>query len=275
MDSVNYRPVEQSSAVKLAQHKTVLITGATSGIGLQLAQDYLQQGWHVIACGRDRQRLDALALVELLGTSIIVFDISQRDQVQQAAKDLTHLLIQKHCQLDLVILNAGSCEYIDDAKAFDDALFERVIHTNLISMGYCLGAFLPLMPKGSHIGLMSSSAIYLPFPRAEAYGASKAGVQYLASSLAIDLMQFGIGVSLICPGFVATPLTAKNNFPMPMQVTVEAASRAIRRGLKRGQREIHFPRRFTYLLKLLSFLPAFLWQKMMATNTKPLKDPSL
>lgn len=263
--------------VKSLKINTVLITGASSGIGLQLAQDYLALGWHVIACGRSQERLDALALNELVGATLLIFDISQRDQVQQAGHDLAELLAKTDCQLDLVVLNAGSCEYIDDAKAFDDVLFERVVHTNLIAMGYCLSAFLPLMPRGSRIGLMSSSAIYLPFPRAEAYGASKAGVQYLASSLSLDLAKNDIGVSLICPGFVATPLTAKNDFSMPMQVSVQTASKAIRNGLKGGKREIHFPRRFTYLLKLMSFLPAFVWQKMIANDTqaKPLKDKSL
>jgi short-subunit dehydrogenase len=84
-------------------------------------------------------------------------------------------------------------------------------------------------------------------------------------------------VSLICPGFVATPLTAKNDFSMPMQVSVQTASKAIREGLNTGRREIHFPRRFTYLLKLMSFLPALVWQKMIANDTqaKPFKDPSL
>lgn len=264
-------------AVKPMKINTVLITGASSGIGLQLAKDYLALGWHVIACGRSQERLAALALNDFPGVTLLIFDISQRDQVQQAGQDLAELLVQTDSQLDLLILNAGSCEYIDDAKAFDDLLFERIVHTNLIAMGYCLGAFLPLMPRGSHIGLMSSSAIYLPFPRAEAYGASKAGVQYLASSLALDLAKNDIGVSLICPGFVATPLTAKNDFSMPMQVSVQTASKAIREGLNASRREIHFPRRFTYLLKLMSFLPAFVWQKMIANDTqaKPFKDPSL
>lgn len=253
---------------------TVLVTGASSGIGLQLAKDYLALGWHVLACGRDATKLESLAQTELVGATCLNFDISDRVQVQQAVTELGDMLSSSQSQLDIVILNAGNCEYIDDAKQFDDQLFERVIHTNLIAMGYCLGAFLPLMPKGAQLALMSSSAIYLPFPRAEAYGASKAGVKYLAASLALDLARHHIGVSVICPGFVATPLTAKNDFAMPMQIDVREASLAIRIGIARGDAEIHFPKKFTYLLKLMSFLPAFVWQKMIQTDNqaKALKD---
>jgi len=220
---------------------TVLITGASSGIGLQLAKDYLALGWHVIACGRDASKLDLLAQKELIGATCLSFDISDRVQVQQAATELGDMLSSSECLLD---------------------------------MGYCLGAFLPLMPKGSKLALMSSSAIYLPFPRAEAYGASKAGVKYLAASLSLDVAQDDIRVSVICPGFVATPLTAKNDFAMPMQIDVHEASLAIRVGIERGDAEIHFPKRFTYLLKLMSFLPAFVWQKMIQRDSqaKALKD---
>ncbi|MGL5359252.1 MAG: SDR family NAD(P)-dependent oxidoreductase [Shewanella sp.] len=246
----------------------MLITGASSGIGLELAKDYLHGGWQVIACGRDAQKLKTLGANELNGAMLLVFDVGKRQEVHQAGAKLAQYLAQEQRELNLAIFNAGNCEYIDAPKAFDDALFERVIHTNLVSMGYCLGAFLPLMPKGARLGLMSSSAVYLPFPRAEAYGASKAGVQYLAASLALDLAADEIGVSVICPGFVATPLTAKNDFAMPLQVDVATASREIRRGLMRGQREIHFPKRFTYLLKLLSLLPAGLWQRLMTHNNK-------
>jgi NAD(P)-dependent dehydrogenase (short-subunit alcohol dehydrogenase family) len=234
--------------------KSVLITGASSGIGLQLAHDYLAQGWQVYACGRNEQGLATLA-----GAKKLLFDINDTDAIGVQAD----LIKADKMQLDLVILNAGTCEYVDDAIHFDGQLFERVIRTNVISMGHCLAAFIPLIKTGGRIGLMGSSAVYLPFPRAEAYGASKAAVQYLASSLSLDLKPHGIGVSVICPGFVKTPLTDKNNFAMPMQQTPIQASVAIRQGLDKGRQEIHFPRRFTLILKFISLLPRGIWQKMV------------
>lgn len=243
------------SASASQQQKTVLITGASSGIGLQLANDYLLHGWKVLACGRNQQGLD-----KLVGAQKLVFDINDVDAIQAEAERLQN---GDFAKLDLVILNAGTCEYIDDALHFDAALFERVIRTNVISMGHCISAFLPLMSRGSRLALMGSSAVYLPFPRAEAYGASKAAVQYLANSLALDLKPHGIGVSVICPGFVKTPLTDKNDFAMPMQQTPQQASIAIRKGLAKGVQEIHFPRRFTLFLKFISLLPRGFWQKLV------------
>ncbi|MCF1426787.1 MAG: SDR family NAD(P)-dependent oxidoreductase [Shewanella sp.] len=238
----------------------VLITGASSGIGAQLASDYLSQGWQVFACGRSHQRL-----VPLAGSIPLVFDVTVREGVQSAARRLTQLLQGQ--KLDLLILNAGDCEYIDDPLYFDDRLFERIISTNLLSVGYCLNSFLPLLSPHGRLALMSSSATYLPLPRAEAYGASKAALNYLAKTLAISLASHpqsrGTGVTLICPGFVRTPLTARNDFPMPMSVDVVWASRQIRQGLARGYREIHFPKKFTLLLKLLGCLPAAWWQALM------------
>ncbi|WOT05762.1 SDR family NAD(P)-dependent oxidoreductase [Shewanella youngdeokensis] len=233
----------------------VLITGASSGIGLQLSLDYLQQGWKVYACGRDEQRLS-----QLTGAHQRVFDVNDAEAIAAQATALKEV---EQVTFDLVILNAGTCEYINDPLHFDGQLFERVIQTNVISMGHCLAAFLPLIKAGGRVALMSSSAVYLPFPRAEAYGASKAAIQYLASSLLIDLKPHGIDVSVICPGFVKTPLTDKNDFAMPMQQTPEQASIAIRQGLAKGEQEIHFPRRFTLILKLFSLLPRGVWQKIM------------
>lgn len=237
----------------------VLITGASSGIGLALAMLYVEKGYMVFACGRNEQRLNAIS-----GVVPLAFDINDKAQIQTAAQTLSDKLVASNAKLQLVILNAGSCEYIENPLRFDGALFERVIQTNVISMGYCLEHFLPLVTTNGRVALMSSSATYLPFPKAEAYGASKAAVSYLASSLRLDLKAIGIGVSVICPGFVKTPLTDKNDFAMPMQITADKAAMTIFKELKKAKDEIHFPKRFTFLLKGLSLLPARLITKMLA-----------
>ncbi|MCC0180925.1 short-chain dehydrogenase [Aeromonas hydrophila] len=232
----------------------VLITGATSGIGFQLALDYRRAGWQVWGCGRDGERLLALGRH---GITPLQFDGRDASAVSEAAACLP--------RVDLVILNAGNCEYMDVAEGFDGALFARVIETNLIATGHALAAFLPLLGAGGRLAIVSSSVSWLPLPRAEAYGASKAALDYLADTLRLDLAGKGIGVTLIRPGFVATSLTAKNDFPMPCLVTVEEASRAIMAGLAAGRHQIHFPRRFIWLLRLLGALPVGLWLRLGRT----------
>ncbi len=233
----------------------VLITGASSGIGEQLALDYAANGWQVIACGRN---LEALGALHQQHDNIkpLSFDINSLGSIKQALADVAAK------DLDLVILNAGVCEYIDTPMQFDSALFERVIQTNVIAVGYCLEAMLPCIRTGGRIALMSSSASFLSLPRAEAYGASKAAVSYLAHTLAIDIAPKQLGVSVIHPGFVKTPLTDKNDFPMPMRISVEQASAAIRTDLAKGKTEINFPSRFTWILKTMALLPTSLWRWM-------------
>ncbi|WP_445778741.1 SDR family NAD(P)-dependent oxidoreductase [Shewanella sp.] len=246
-------------STQAAKSTAVLITGASSGIGLALAQYYVNKGFAVIACGRN-----AKALQSIIGATPLSFDITDNAQVKAVAEQLSQLLRQHDWQLQQVILNAGSCEYIDNALRFDSALFARVINTNVVAMGYCLEHFLPLVGQGGQLGLMSSSATYLPFPRAEAYGASKAAISYLGRSLRVDLAQHDIGVSVICPGFVKTPLTDKNDFAMPMQITAQQAAVAIFKGMQTQRKEIHFPGKFTWLLKLASLLPESLLVSLLA-----------
>ncbi|TMP87034.1 short-chain dehydrogenase [Pseudoalteromonas ruthenica] len=230
----------------------VLITGATSGIGEALAKRYAQQH-DVIACGRDEQKLkeleDSQGQGHIKGLS---FDVTELEAIKSATTDID--------ELDLVVLNAGNCEYVDDARHFDSALFERVITINLLSLGYCLEALLPKLKSGAHLAIVSSSVTYLPLTRSEAYGASKSGATYLAKSLAVDLKD--IDVSVIHPGFVKTPLTDNNDFPMPMAVSAEQAAEYMYKGLQKRRKEIHFPKRFTFILKLLRVLPWPLWRKI-------------
>ena len=248
-----------------ASSQALLITGATSGIGLACANYYTSQGFHVIACGRNESILNGLNTKHFL-----TFDITSPEQVTAASIALKQHLSQHDLQLTQVILNAGTCEYIENVFEFDAALFSRVITTNLIAIGYCIEAFLPLMAKGGQLGLMSSSATYLPFPRAEAYGASKAAISYLGRSLRMDLAakpNQAIGVSVICPGFVKTPLTDKNDFAMPMRVSSEQAAKRIFSGMEKRHFEIHFPKRFTFILKCLSWLPEKLLINILAEKS--------
>jgi NAD(P)-dependent dehydrogenase (short-subunit alcohol dehydrogenase family) len=228
----------------------MLITGATSGIGLGLAKHYARNA-KVFACGRNEEALKTLS--QFANIEALEFDVTEIDSIKRACAHI-------EC-LDVLILNAGNCEYIDDARNFDSALFKRVIDVNVLSIGYCLEVLLPKVKRGGQLVIVSSSASFLPLPRAQAYGASKAAVSYLAKTLSVDLKD--IDVSVVHPGFVKTPLTAKNDFPMPMAITVEDAVKAIAKGVSKRHREIHFPKRFTYLLKLLQLLPSSVWYTLV------------
>jgi len=233
----------------------ILITGTTSGIGQQLAIDYLNEGHTVYCCGRNLSALKTLSEQYPELAKNLCFDIQNLEDCRRMLGELP--------ALDLVILNAGTCEYID-AEQFDAASFERVIRTNLIGMANCLEFLIPKITEGGSLSLMGSSSSFLPLPRAEAYGASKAATEYLAKTLSISLKRQAIKVSYIAPGFVETPLTDLNDFPMPMRVGVEFASKRIRRGIAKGKSEIHFPKLFTGVLKTLGFLPFALQKRLLA-----------
>jgi len=227
----------------------ILITGATSGIGRQLARDYHAAGHEVWALGRSPEALAELAQQGLHTGQV---DLEKREETLAWFAGIE--------KLDLAILAAGNCEYVD-LPAFDSALVARVMRANVESLAHSIEGALPALRKGQrpHLVGIGSSAAYLPLPRAEAYGASKAAVAYLLDTLRIDLAAEGIRVSHVAPGFVKTPLTDRNDFPMPCLVTAEQASSAIRKGIAGGTNEIHFPRRFTVAMKLLSLLPRTVW----------------
>ena len=232
--------------------KTVLITGATSGIGAALFEKYSGYGAKVIACGRNKNQLDNIKDKAFKTCS---FDITSQEEVETNTESIE--------QLDILILNAGNCRYIDNAKDFNGELFADVITTNLLSLGWLLKALLPKVKKGGQVVFVSSSATILPFPRSEAYGASKAGMDYLANSLRLDLVKDDISVTLVHPGFIKTPLTDKNDFSMPFLLTSEEAAQRIFIGVEKRKKYLHFPKRLTLLLKLFSFLPSSLWQSLI------------
>lgn len=239
--------------------KSILITGASSGIGAATALLYAQQGFVVFAGGRNQKRLDALALKHINITTFSC-DLTIKSDIKNTLAFLP--------KLDILLLNAGDCEYIDDPVNFDGDLFARVLTNNVISIGYCLDVWLTLIKPNGQLALTSSSASFLPLPRAEAYGTSKAAISYLAKTLAIDLKEHHINVSLIHPGFVQTQLTDKNTFAMPSIITADKAADYIFKGLSQYKAEINFPKRFTYVLKTFSLLPFFIWKFMISKAIK-------
>ncbi|MBL5885998.1 SDR family NAD(P)-dependent oxidoreductase [Lelliottia aquatilis] len=231
---------------------TVLITGASSGIGEGLAKSWADDGCRVIACGRDAARLEALRQYSPL-ISLRQFDMTDAQACREALAD---------CRVDLAVLCAGTCEYLDHG-VIDVDLIARVMSANFTGPINCLAALQNILAPGSRVVLVSSMAHWLHFPRAEAYGASKAALTWFANSLRLDWEPKGVAVTVVSPGFVDTPLTRKNDFPMPAKVSVEQAVAAIRQGVAKGRAHIAFPSGFSLVLRLLASLPQFMQNALL------------
>lgn len=242
----------------------VWITGASSGIGRAVAIEMAKKNYRLIISGRNEK---LLAEVSALANQaeIIAFDVTSREQNLLAAKKIE----EKFGYIDKVFLNAGNCEYVD-TQHFDSSLFERMIKTNFLSMVYGVEVSLPLLraSKQPHIIGMSSSAAFLGFPRSEAYGSSKAAIRNFLQCLRMDLLKENIRVSIVFPGFVKTPLTDKNDFPMPQRITAEEAAEKIVSGIEQKKNIIKTPIFFVAILQLISFLPETLQIYLMAKLTK-------
>jgi short-subunit dehydrogenase len=233
--------------------KSVLITGSTSGIGSALFDKYSDNGDNVIACGRNKEQLRSIKNKAYKTCS---FDITKPEEIAHQAKTID--------TIDILVLNAGNCRYIDNIQQFNGEIFADVIETNLVSLGWLLHYLLPKVNPGGQVVFVSSSATILPFPRSEAYGASKAGMDYLANSLRIDLATKDISVTLVHPGFIKTPLTDKNDFAMPFLLSSKEAAERIFHGVNAKKNYLHFPKRLTLMLKIFSFLPSSLWQSLIS-----------
>ncbi|MCC5881816.1 MAG: SDR family NAD(P)-dependent oxidoreductase [Halomonas sp.] len=239
----------------LSGKRRIWLTGATSGIGRALAVRLLDQGHLVALSGRSETALRSLSKGRSNALPLPL-DVTDRDAIDTAGRHLGDLF----GHLDMAILNAGTCEYLDPPH-LDSALVERVFAVNFFGAVYCTTAALPLLRLAREQGgrpqlaATSSASAYLALPRAEAYGASKAALSYYLESLRLDLAHEGIDISVIHPGFVATPLTERNDFAMPMRISAEAAATAIIAGLAKRRFDIHFPRRFTLGIRLLGLLP--------------------
>ena len=232
------------------QGRRIWLIGASSGIGRATASLLHQRGARVIVSARQASALDDF-VASHPGSVALALDITDRAALQLAADQLL-----ADGTLDLICYLAG---HYRPMRAMDIDLDDALRHqqVNLTGVWHLLAALLPaLLAQGhGHVSLVSSVAGFRGLPRSLAYGPTKAALINLAESLYLDLRPLGLGVSVITPGFVATPLTAGNDFPMPALLTPEQAAAEILRGWERGEFMIHFPKRFSRFMRLLRLLP--------------------
>lgn len=231
--------------------RRVWLVGASSGIGEALAKVLAQRGARLALSARSREKLEAMGLDGL----VLPCDITDRTSPAKAWNVIRALW----GGVDIVIYLAGDYTPMR-AEDFDLHAAERMVEINALGAMRLTALVMPeLLRNGGGLALVSSVAGYRGLPKALAYGPGKAALINFAESLYFDLAPRGIGVWLINPGFVATRLTAKNDFRMPALLTPEQAAQAMLSGFASGRFEIHFPRRFTWVMKGFALLPARLY----------------
>jgi short-subunit dehydrogenase len=240
--------------------KRILVTGATSGIGECLVKRLSMEGFIVVACGRNQQKLDELGILENVST--LAFDVTDEQQC------ISNLTSQK---ADVYVLNAGVCEYVD-VHQFEAQMFERVFAANFFGVINCVAAILPNLQSGNQVLIVDSLARLMPFTKSQAYGASKAALHYFCKTMEVDLASQGIVMQSVSPGFVATPLTAKNDFAMPMQISVEQAVDKLIKGIQQKSSSIYFPTLFSLILRTISLLPTSMQVALSKAMTPKQQD---
>lgn len=225
----------------------VWLVGASSGIGAATAQELAARGARLALSARRANKLRAQAIP---GALILPCDATSVASLAAARAEL----LAAWGGVDLVIYLAG--DYVPmGADNFDLAVAEQVVNVNFTAAMRLASLVLADLRPGGGIAFVASVAGYRGLPKALCYGPGKAALIHFAECLHLDLAPRGIGVWVINPGFVATPLTAQNDFRMPALLTPERAALELVNGLGAGRFEIHFPKRFTRLLKLLAHLP--------------------
>lgn len=240
--------------------KTVWLVGASTGIGRATASALHARGARIIVSARSAGALEQFT-ADHAGARALPLDVTDRAAVRCAAQH-----IEQQGGLDGMVYCAGHYSAMDaDTIDLQDML--RHVDINYVGALTLLDAVLPRMLRAPQrqpfVSLVGSVAGYGGLPRSLAYGPTKAALINLAQTLYLGLRHKGVGVSIINPGFVETPLTAQNTFRMPALLTPEQAAQHIVRGWERGAFEIHFPKRFTLWLKLLSLLPYALYFKLV------------
>lgn len=257
--------MEQSGVTKW---KTAWIIGASSGIGRALTLELARRGVGVAASARSRDKLVELAQ---LNAAIAAFPLDVTDP--NAVKETHRKIVDRLGPIDLAVLSAGVWHQMG-ASSFDVAKVAQSMSVNYLGAVNALDALMPAMTArgAGQIVLVASVAGYRGLPKSAAYGPTKAALISLAEVLHPELARKGVRLSVVNPGFVATPMTAVNDFPMPFMISAEDAATRILKGLERGKFEIAFPWQMALSLKLARILPYSLYFWALRTFMAPKSD---
>lgn len=235
--------------------QAVWITGASKGIGRALALEFARQGYIVAVSARNEEELKALCQeTQPLAGKCLAFPLDVTDQ--QACKRVFNQITLVMGSVGQVVLNAGT-HIQTPADDFRSQDIKNLLDLNVLGVCYCLEEVLSYMldKQQGQIAVVASLAGYRGLPDSAGYGASKAALINLCEALRLDLDGSGIKLQVVNPGFVKTPLTDKNKFPMPFLVTAEAAAKHIIKGMSKNKFEIRFPWLFANLMGLLRVSP--------------------
>ena len=231
--------------------KKIWITGASSGIGKALAEKFASEGWKVAASARRKEILDEMSSHENIFSYPL--DVTNQDQIKISFEKI----IKDFNGLDLCVFSSGTY----DPKLEQEINVKQnkfVMETNFFGVLYCINAVENYFKnkKNGHISIVSSVAAYRGLPNSSGYGPSKAALTNLTESLYFDFKKHNVRISLVSPGFIKTPLTDKNEFPMPFIKSPKFAAEKMFYGLTKSKAfEIHFPKALTILLKIFRVLP--------------------
>jgi len=233
--------------------KRVWVVGASQGIGEAIARLLIAKHARVALSARNAPALEVVARLAPAGeTAVLPLDVTDAAAFRPALA----AIVQRWGGVDLVLLVAGTHQPMR-AWELEGKAVRGLVEINLMGVLNALEAVVPqLLSQGrGGVGIVSSVAGYRGLPTGLVYGSTKAALINLAETLYLDLQPRGIAVYLVNPGFVRTPLTDRNAFPMPALISAEAAAQRTLQGLERGAFEIHYPKRFTCAMKLLRILP--------------------
>ena len=249
----------------MSEKKIIWITGASSGIGKALAIKFAEKGWNVAVSARRESLLQEL---NKINQNIYSFPLDVTEI--ENCKLIANKIIEKFGGIDICVFGTGMHDPKSE-KRFNLNKIREIMEVNYFGTMNSINSIYEYFSekKNGQISIISSVAGYRGLPAAGAYCASKAALTSYAESLNFDMQMKNVKVSLISPGFIKTPMTDQNDFPMPMIKSPEFAANEIFKGLtEKKSFEIHFPKAFTYFLKFLQILPSSIYFKLVSKGMK-------